>query len=252
MKCYDKKIYSIYKSDLSGFKDTYYGANVLDYIDDREKIVKRFYHLPEAIARGFYLSERSCGVMSINDLIQEGMIGLCQGVDAIHVDKVVESTNPDISVEAFLRIRIHGAIRRGVDTSRGAMRIPERKIREIRKKGDEDYKMAQMFFNSIFGRLTDLNISESSIPDRTNEYNNAFLSSYILGLVNKYLDANEAKYVKDVYGLDKDKRDRFVVARELGINSDVMKSINDLHLSALNKLSTFVDGELIKNYMDNK
>ena len=88
--------------------------------------------------------------MTINDLIQEGSLGLISAVDRILWDKLADVDDVEKVLKAFLGKRIRGAIRRSIDINRGDMRIPEHKLNEIRKNSDKDRLIVQTFFNQIF------------------------------------------------------------------------------------------------------
>lgn len=99
----------------------------------RDQLITKFLPLVEKLARRFSTAQQASGVMSINDIIQEGNYGLCAGVDRIEWDTILEAENQEKRLKSFLSKRIKGAIRRGIDTNRGSMRIPEHKLNEIRK-----------------------------------------------------------------------------------------------------------------------
>jgi DNA-directed RNA polymerase sigma subunit (sigma70/sigma32) len=108
--------------------------------------------LVENLARKFSTSDQASGVMSINDLIQEGNYGLIAAVDKIDWNKILDSEDPEKTIKSFLSKRIKGAIRRGIDMNRGDVRIPEHKLNEIRKN-PEDETMVALFFNSVFSSI---------------------------------------------------------------------------------------------------
>ena len=87
--------------------------------------------------------------MSINDLIQEGSIGLVKSVDKLDYTMLESSEDKEKTLKSFFSKRIKGSIRRAVDINRGDIRIPEHKMNEIRKNPNDE-KMVSMFFNSIF------------------------------------------------------------------------------------------------------
>ena len=72
--------------------------------------------------------------MTINDLIQEGAIGLQAAVDRIEWQTIHESEDKEKTLKSFFAKRIRGAIRRAIDINRGDMRIPEYKLNDIRKE----------------------------------------------------------------------------------------------------------------------
>jgi DNA-directed RNA polymerase sigma subunit (sigma70/sigma32) len=71
--------------------------------------------------------------LTINDLIQEGALGLIAAVDKLDWETLNKSGNIEKTLKSFLSKRIKGAMRRAVDINRGDIKIPEYKIIEIRK-----------------------------------------------------------------------------------------------------------------------
>ena len=131
MKKYHIQNYIRYKVDMdSSIK----GLPDLPYHElNRDQLIIRFMPLVEKIARKFSTSQQASGVMSIMDIIQEGNLGLCAGVNRVEWDTILDAENPEKRLKSFLSKRIKGAIRRGIDTNRGSMRIPEHKLRLRRR-----------------------------------------------------------------------------------------------------------------------
>jgi len=145
MKKYNVQNYIRYKEDLkrSMPEDKVYKEYT------RHEIVIKFMPLVENIARKFSTSQQASGVMSINDLIQEGGYALQKAVDRLEWKTLDESDDIEKTLKSFFSKRIKGAIRRRIDMHRGDIRIPEHKMNEIRQN-PKDKKMVEMFFNSIF------------------------------------------------------------------------------------------------------
>jgi RNA polymerase sigma factor (sigma-70 family) len=120
----------------------------------RDQLIEKFLPLVESLARKFSTAQQASGVMSIMDFIQEGNYGLCAAVDRIDWDTILSSKDKEKTLKSFLSKRIKGAIRRGIDSNRGSMRIPEHKLNEIRKDFGEDKRMVELFFNSVFTSLS--------------------------------------------------------------------------------------------------
>ena len=138
MKKYHVQNYIRWKHDLSAALKRLPDVPYCEL--DRDQLITRFLPLVESLARRFSTAQQASGVMSIMDLIQEGNYGLCAGVDRIEWDTILEAENQEKTMKSFLSKRIKGAIRRGIDTNRGSMRIPEHKLNEIRKDFGEDRK----------------------------------------------------------------------------------------------------------------
>ena len=167
MKKYNVKNYIRYKEDIKRSIQSVKTKRFIDYTPSELKII--FLPLVENISRKFATSQEASGVMSINDIIQEGSLQLCKAVDKIDRIKLIESEDIEKTLKSFLAKRIRGGIRRAIDTNRGTMRIPEHKVNEMRKDGGKDKKMVAMFFNSIFLSI-DANPSDENmvfqIPDK--------------------------------------------------------------------------------------
>ena len=153
MKKYNVQNYVRYKKDTEENIKRIPYKKWVDYT--RNELIVLFTPLVENLARKFSTSQQASGVMSINDLIQEGNAGLTHAVDRLDKETLVQSEDQEKTLKSFLSKRIKGAIRRGIDINRGDMRIPEHKLNEIRRNFGRDKKMVAMFFNSIFLSIDD-------------------------------------------------------------------------------------------------
>tara|TARA_B100000287_G_scaffold209781_1_gene198011 strand:+ start:728 stop:1486 length:759 start_codon:yes stop_codon:yes gene_type:complete len=220
----------------------------------RDQLITKFLPLVENLARRFSTSQQASGVMSIMDVLQEGNLGLCAGVDRIAWEEVFDAENPSKRLKSFLSKRIKGAIRRGIDTNRGSMRIPEHKLNEIRKDFGEDKKMVELFFNSVFTSL-DAGTQEQqnkayNIPDNIKEYNKEMLAAYIKSLMLSYLNPKEFQVLRLSYGLDCDKMSAKEIADVLGIKgSSSYVRISQLKKQAIDKLIDNVPYSQVVDYL---
>lgn len=223
------------------------------YLDRNELIIK-FLPLVEKLARRFSTAQQASGVMSIMDILQEGNYGLCAGVDRIDWDTILDAENQDKRLKSFLAKRIKGAIRRGIDTNRGSMRIPEHKLNEIRKDFGEDKRMVSLFFNSVFTSLDAGTPEQQSkaynIPDNVKEYNVEMLSAYIKSLMLNYLNHKEFQVLRLSYGLDCDKHSAKQIAEILGIKgTSSYVRISQLKKQAIDKLIENVPYSQVVDYL---
>ena len=220
---------------------------------NRDQLIIRFLPLVEKLARKFSTSQQASGVMSIMDFIQEGNYGLCAAVDRIEWSTILESEDKEKTMKSFLSKRIKGAIRRGIDTNRGSMRIPEHKLNEIRKDFGEDRKMVELFFNSVFTSL-DAGTQEQqnmayNIPDKKG-YNKELLAAYVKGLMLKYLNPKEFQVLRLSYGLDCDKMSAKEIAEVLGIKgTSSYVRISQLKKQAIDKLVDNVSYSQVVDYL---
>ena len=81
MKHYNVDNYVRYKKDLSSNIRRLEGKFWDEYT--RDELIIKFMPLVENLAKKFSTAQQASGVMNINDLIQEGHIGLIQAIDRI-------------------------------------------------------------------------------------------------------------------------------------------------------------------------
>ena len=251
MKKYNIQNYVRWKHDLSR---TLNRLPDLEYHElSRDQLIQRFLPLVENLARKFSTAQAASGVMTINDLIQEGNYGLTAGADRIDWDTILEAKDQEKTLKSFLSKRIKGAIRRGIDSNRGSMRIPEHKLNEIRKDFGEDKKAVELFFNSVFTSLDDGTPEQQStaynIPDK-NTYNKELLSMYIKALMLQYLNPKEFQVLRLSYGLDCEKHSAKEIAEILGIKgSSSYVRISQLKKLAIDKLIEKVEYSQVVDYL---
>jgi len=253
MKKYNVQNYVRYKNDVEQcLKRLGVKPNWDDY--SRDELIVQFLPLVESLAKKFSTAQQASGVMSINDLIQEGNAGLIAAVDRIDWPTILEAENPEQRLKSFLSKRIRGAIRRGIDINRGTMRIPEHKLNEIRKDFGENKKMVELFFNSVFLSLdaTDENGSTImyDVPDDTKSYNKDLLLAYLKGLMLEYLNPKEYQVLRLSYGLDCDKHSAKEIADILGIKgSSAYVRVSQLKKQATDKLIDNVPHSQVIDYL---
>ena len=251
MKKYNVKNYVRYKEDVKRSIQNVKTKRFIDYTPNELKVI--FLPLVENISRKFATSQEASGVMSINDIIQEGSLQLCKAVDKIDRTRLIESENIEQTLKSFLAKRIRGGIRRSIDINRGTMRIPEHKLNEIRKDGGKDKKMVAMFFNSIFLSI-DANPSDENmvyqIPDKSDPYNETLLNAYLMSLLTKHLEWNEMFVLSKSYGLDGPKWSANEIATALDIKGvSAYVRVSEIKKQAVNKLIDNVDHSQVLDYL---
>ena len=251
MKCYNVQNYIRYKKDIKQIVKRTDFCRPWDEMT-RDELVVLFMPLAENLARKFSTAQQASGVMTINDLIQEGNKNLIIAADKIDWQTIYEAEDPEQRLKSFLSKRIKGGIRRAIDINRGTMRIPEHKLNEIRKS-DEDRSQLEMFFNSIFvsldQMLDDANIG-FEVPDKIKEYNPELLSAYILNLLSQHLDERESSVIKFSYGINCDKLSAKQIADKLGIKGDsAYVRVSQLKRQAIDKLIENVDYSQVVDFL---
>ena len=210
--------------------------------------------LVENIARKFATSQQACGVMSINDLIQEGNLNLIKAVDRIDWEKMEESEDKEKTMKSFLSKRIKGGIRRAIDINRGQMRLPEHVTNSIRKNFGKDKKAVAMFFNSIFLSIDSGTREDDDlflqIEDKSEPYNQEFLNIYLTALLKQHLTDKEFHVLRLSYGLDCDKHSAKEIASYLNIEgSGAYVRVSQLKKQAVQKLIDNVDHSQVIDYL---
>jgi RNA polymerase sigma factor (sigma-70 family) len=252
MKKYNIQNYIRYKKDV----ESYLGidnSNTVETGDTRQDIIITNLPLVETIARKFSTSDQASGVLSINDLIQEGSIGLIAAVDKIDWSLITDSDHPERTLNSFLSKRIKGAIRRAIDINRGNIRIPEHKLNDMRKNSEAEKKTVEMFFNSIFYSLdiTDQdNNSFYEIPDTSKEYNIDIMNKYLLSIMESNLNIKEYDVLRMSYGLDCDKMSAKAIADKLEIKGTASYvRISQIKRDAINKLIDNTDPAQVVDFL---
>ena len=254
MRKYNIANYVRYKKDveaqLSKVKKPVDG----DYTPLTNKEIQiNFLPLVETLARKQSTSDQASGVLSINDLLQEGALGLCAAVTKLDRDLLIKSDDQEKTIKSFLSKRIKGAIRRAVDNCRGDIRIPEHKLNEIRKN-PKDEKMVAMFFNSVFSSIDakpndDENMAYQVI-DKSEPYNIALLNTYLLSLMKTHLNSVQYDVLRMSYGLDCDKHSANEIAAQVGINVNTAHvRISQIKRDAIQVLIANVDSSQVLDYL---
>jgi len=250
MKKYNVQNYIRYKEDLkrSMPKDKFY-----DYYTRDEMIIK-FMPLVENLARKFATSDQASGVLSINDLIQEGNKGLTLAVDKLDWSLLIDSEDVEKTLKSFFSKRIKGAIRRAIDINRGDVKIPEHKLNQIRKNPEDD-KMVALFFNSVFSSIDENYSNEEENPiyqieDTSVPYNINLLNVYLLGLMKQHLNAIEYEVIRLSYGLDCDKHSANYIADKLNISVNTANvRVSQIKREAIDKLIANTDANQVIDYL---
>ncbi len=253
MKKYNVQNYIRYRNDLEVTLKLIPKKEFHEYT--RTELTTVFLPLVENIARKFSTTQQASGVMTINDLIQEGSIGLQAAVDRIEWQTIHESEDKEKTLKSFFAKRIRGAIRRAIDINRGDMRIPEYKLNDIRKNFGKDRKIVQTFFNQVFMSI-DANFNDDGdnplfqVPDKSEPYNIALLNAYLLGIMKEHLTDKEYEVIRMSYGLDCDKYPAKNIAKKLDIDgvSNYVR-VSELKKSAIEKLIDNVSPDQVIDYL---
>jgi len=247
MKKYNIQNYVRFKNDLASY------GEIPDTGDSRQDLIIAHMSLVETIARKFSTSQQASGVMTINDLLQEGAIGLIAAVDKIDWDQITDSTEPQRTLNSFLSKRIKGAIRRAIDINRGNIRIPEHKLNDMRKNSEAEKKTVEMFFNSVFYSIDETDNDNNrfyEIIDNTKDYNIDIMNKYLLSIMETHLSIKEYDVLRMSYGLDCNKMSAKEIADKLKIKGTASYvRISQIKRDAINKLIESVDPAQVIDFL---
>jgi len=255
MKKYNIQNYIRYKEDLKASMppDTYLYLKDVGMGYNRNELIIKFMPLVENLARKFATSEQASGVLSINDLIQEGNKGLTLAVDKLEHSVLNEKEDVEQTLKSFFSKRIKGAIRRAIDINRGNIKIPEHKLNEIRKN-PKDERLVSMFFNSIFVSY-DIQPNDDEnfayqMPDKSEPYNINLLNAYLLSLMKEHLTQKQYDVVRLFYGLDCEKHSAKQIADYIKLSVPTATVIvSQIKKEAIDCLISNVDANQVIDYL---
>jgi RNA polymerase sigma factor (sigma-70 family) len=222
----------------------------------RDELIIKFMPLVENLARKFSTSDQASGVLSINDLIQEGNSGLTIAVDKLDWGQLDDSNDIEKTLKSFLSKRIKGAIRRAIDINRGDIKIPENKLIQIRKNPDDD-KLVALFFNSVFTSFDKVFEGEeedfswqNQIADESEPYNVDLMNAYLLGIMREHLNYKQYHVLRMSYGLDCDKTSAKDIAKYVDITvSTAVVIVSQIKKEAIDCLIANVDATQVIDYL---
>jgi len=250
MKQYNSENFNRYKKDV---KSSQPESKAWDEYT-RDELIVKFMPLVENIARKFKQSDAASGVLSLNDCIQFGNIGLVKAIDKIVWETIEGSFDPEKTIKSFLSKRIRGAIRRSVDGNRTGMRIPEHKLNEIRKDFDNE-ENSSIFFNSIFDsidvQLEDENSYLYQVEDTSEDpMRKEKLHSIIRDIMLKHLTDKEYHVIRLSYGLGCDKMSAKQIAAKLNMpGASSYVRVSQLKKQAIEKLRSVMTHSQVADYL---
>jgi len=247
MKKYNVQNYVRHKLDLESYES---GRSTRDA---RHDLIIQHMPLVETIARKFSTGDQASGIMTINDILQEGYIGLCAAIDKVDWNQITDSDHPEKTLNSYLGKRIKGAIRRAIDINRGNIRIPEHKLNDMRKNNEAEKKTVEMFFNSIFYSIDETDQDNNTfyeIADNTKDYNIDIMNKYLLSIMEANLNIKEYDVLRMSYGLDCDKMSAKDIADKLNIKGSASYvRISQIKRDAINKLIETTDPSQVVDFV---
>lgn len=235
--------------------------NIEDFIYDKDKIVEQYLDLAEEVVRThFKTSYFAIGVLSLNDLIQEAVIGLIAAAKNVDAEQILASTNPEILLKKFLTIRMVGAVKRII--SRYSRQISMSYYMQVKVKNGDDVpdEVVAMFFDRVLTSIssTRFKCEYSSklfvdINQKTVEYDINFMSEYISSLIKKNLDKDSANCLDWYFGLKGNVFPVLEVGEKLGLvgsKEGIAKQVEQMKSDAIHTLSMVVDRGLVADFFN--
>lgn len=242
MKKYNVENYVRYKNDLDDVR------KINKYKSDRDKLIIDNMYLVERVTKSFTTDAKFIGVLNLQDLIQEGSIGLIQAIDRIDWTVIADSVDPLKTMESFLTKRIKGTIRRAINNYRTNMRVPESEMNRLKKKYQEtndDEEIINQFLKAIFLQL-----------DNNNEYGESYINNIIdpdsvteplnidelNKMITKHLTEKEQIVINNSYGLGMDKLKAKDIAKLIGLKGDNSQvRVSEIKKESIKKLYNNLD-----------
>jgi RNA polymerase sigma factor (sigma-70 family) len=254
MKHYSLFSYTKYKNEVKDLNSKLEGKMWDEYTKD--ELVIKFMPLVEHIARKFSTTQQASGILDINDLIQEGNVGLVLAINKLDWEQLNESANIEQALKSFLSKRIKGNIRRALDINRGSIRLPENKLNQIRKDKGKNEAMVELFFSTVFSSIDEHFSDDTSenpvmqIEDKSSEYKIDLLNGYLMSLMKKYLDEKEYEVLRLSYGLDCNKLPAIEIANRIDLSGSIaFVRVSEIKRKAIQKLIKNVDASQVIDFL---
>jgi RNA polymerase sigma factor (sigma-70 family) len=251
MKKFDTDNYERYKKDVLTSQPKQKPYN--EYT--RDELIIKFMPLVENLARKFPTAQTSSGILTLEDFIGFGHVGLIKSVDKIDYKTLNQSEDQEKTIKSFFSKRIKGAIRRAIDRYKGDIRIPEHKLNEIRKDAGKDKKLLSILFNSMFLSIDHKPTDESEsminqVMDESQPYKIDELNDLLLDMFAEHLTYKEAEVLIMSYGLVGPKLTAAQIADKLKINvSTAHVRVSQIKKDAVNKLINNVNHSQVIDFL---
>jgi RNA polymerase sigma factor (sigma-70 family) len=206
--------------------------------DLENKIGKEYFYLVESIARKFNTSSAAAGIFTLEDLIQEGVVGLLSACEKINDDVINSSEFPDKTLKSFLSKRIKGAIRRSLNINRSSIKIPEFKLNDLRNNPEDNEKLLQEYFNGSFLSIDNVADDEGNtyadmIEDTDDNFRKDRLNDKFIEMIKDILTPREFLVLSHSLGLGCVK----LQAKEIAVLLGLKGKYNQIRVAEIKKES---------------
>jgi RNA polymerase sigma factor (sigma-70 family) len=249
MKKYNISNYIRYKNDVEKKTLVITEKEMENYT--RRELVEKFMPLVENLAKKFSTSQQVCGILTINDLIQEGNASLVSAVNNLDYNSIRNSKHKEKTIKSFLSKRIKGGIKRAINYYKSGMKIPEYILEGIRN-GKIDEKVA-LFVSTVFQSYEEVNKNETRQITDSPVYNETLFNIYFDSLLRKYLNETYYYIIKHSFGIDCKKLPAKQIANNLNFTTESgYAKVSQLKRDALNILIDRIKREEILDINNEK
>ena len=234
MEFYSHKVYKLHLAEIELYKEI-------------DKIRGPYMDWPKSIANIFERSYPRIGILSLNDLVQEGNVAFFKAWNKL--DQNLLDSQPDEAhriaiITNYMKTNIKNTIRRAIANDRDTIRIPENQYNKKDPLQKQDIFLTQTFSSFFDSHLLD-------IPDEPYEYEQEKINEILNTHMGNNLTSVERQVVSMCFGIDQahDTKKSFKSVAEWFGKSEAW--VRKIKVDALKKLREPQNKEiLLKNLTD--
>ena len=234
MEFYSHKVYKLHLAEIEIYKEI-------------DKIRGPYMDWPKSIANIFERSYPRIGILSLNDLVQEGNAAFFKAWEKLDQDllnKQPDDAHRIAIITNYMKTSIKNTIRRAIANDRDTIRIPENQYNKKDPLQKQDIFLTQTFSSFFESHLLD-------IPDEPYEYEQEKINEILNTHMGNNLTSVERQVVSMCFGIDQayDTKKSFKAVAEWFGKSEAW--VRKIKVDALKKLREPQNKEiLLKNLTD--
>ena len=185
MEFYSHKIYKLHLAEIEVYKEI-------------DKMRGPYMDWPKSIANIFERSYPRIGILSLNDLVQEGNTAFFKSWPKLNQDllnKQTDEAHRIAIITNYMKTAIKSSIRRAIASDRDTIRVPENKYNERDPAKQTDIFLTQSFADFFDSHLLD-------IPDEPYAFEQETTNEILVDHMDKNLTSIERQVVSMCYGID--------------------------------------------------
>ena len=185
MEFYSHKTYKNHLAQMERYKQT-------------DELRGPYLDWAKSIANIFDRSYPRIGILSLNDLVQEGYVAFLKAwpkLDQELLDKQSDNDKRIAVITNYIKMNVKNGIRRAIASDRDTIRIPENHYNKPDALKTQDIFLTQTFSSFFESHLLD-------IPDEPYEYEQEKLNEILVDHMQNNLSSVERQIVSMFYGID--------------------------------------------------